>query len=92
MTQEPNSYITIQPNSHYHDAVRAAGMCKSNNYLVIDFYAWVKWYNDARFQRNPYVPTPTFVGHTYDAALKVAKELNEGILTAELNQLTEIEG
>ena len=80
MTQEPNSFITIQPNSHYHNAVYNSGMCKSHQYLVIDFYAWVKWYNDARFQRNPYVPTPTFVGETYDVVIQVAKELNESAM------------
>jgi len=92
MTQEPNSYITIQPNSHYHNAVYNAGMCKSQQYLVIDFFAWVKWYNDARFQRNPLVPTPVFAGDTYAVAIQVCKELNDGILTEQLNQLTEIEG
>jgi hypothetical protein len=89
MTQEPNSYITIQPNSHYHNAVYNAGMCKSHQFLVIDFYAWVKWYNDARFQRNPLVPTPTFIGENYDAVIKVAKELNEEVSKL---QLTRMEG
>jgi hypothetical protein len=46
---------------------------------VIDFFSWVKWYNDARFKRNPVVPAPVFCGDTYDVALKVCKELNEGI-------------
>jgi hypothetical protein len=77
MQKEPNSYITIQPNSHYHNAAYNAGLCKSNQYLVIDFEAWVKWYNDARFQRNPIVPTPTFSGDTYEVALKVRDELNQ---------------
>ena len=77
MSKEPNSYITIQPNSHYHNAAYNAGLCKSNQYLVIDFEAWVKWYNDARFQRNPLVPTPTFSADTYEIALKVRNELNQ---------------
>ena len=77
MQQEPNSYITIQPNSHYHNAAYNAGLCKSSQYLVIDFEAWVKWYNDARFQRNPLVPTPAFSGDTYEVALKVRDELNQ---------------
>ena len=79
MTKEPNSYITIQPSSHYHNACYNANMCKPDQYLVIDFYAWVKWYNDARMQRNPYVPTPVFAGDTYEAALKACKELNDSI-------------
>jgi hypothetical protein len=77
MTQEPNSYITIQPSSHYHNACYNANMCKPEQYLVIDFYSWVSWYNAARHQRNPIVPTPYFCGDTYEAALKVCKELNE---------------
>jgi hypothetical protein len=79
MYQEPNSYITIQPNSHYHNAAYNAGLCKSNQYLVIDFFSWVKWYNDARFQRKPLVPSPSYCGDTYDAALGVCKELNQGV-------------
>jgi hypothetical protein len=77
MYQEPNSYITIQPNSHYHNAAYNSGLCKSNQYLVIDFFSWVKWYNDARFQRKPIVPTPTFNADTYEVALKVCRELNQ---------------
>ena len=79
MYQEPNSYITIQPNSHYHNAAYNEGLCKSNQYLVIDFFSWVKWYNDARFQRKPLVPSPAYCGDTYDAALGVCKELNQGV-------------
>jgi hypothetical protein len=79
MNKETNSYITIQPSSHYHDAAWNANLCKSQQYLVIDFFSWVKWYNEARFQRRPLVPTPVFCGDTYDAALKVCKELNESL-------------
>jgi len=79
MNEETNSYITIQPSSHYHDAAWNANLCKAQQYLVIDFFSWVKWYNEARFQRRPLVPTPVFCGDTYDAALKVCKELNESI-------------
>ena len=79
MNKETNSYITIQPSSHYHDAAWNANLCKSQQYLVIDFLSWVKWYNEARFQRRPLVPTPVFCGDTYDAALKVCKELNESL-------------
>ena len=77
MEQETNSYIAIQPNSHYHNAAYNAGLCKSNQYLVVDFFSWVKWYNDARFQRNPLVPTPAFCADTYEIALKVRDELNQ---------------
>ena len=79
MDKETNSYITIQPSSHYHDAAWNANLCKSQQYLVIDFFSWVKWYNEARFQRRPLVPTPVFCGDTYDAALKVCKELNDSL-------------
>ena len=79
MNQEENSYITIQPSSHYHDAAWNANLCKAQQYLVIDFFSWVKWYNEARYQRRPLVPTPVFCGDTYDAALKVCKELNESL-------------
>ena len=85
MNNETNSYITIQPSSHYHNAAWNAGLCQSQQYLVIDFFSWVKWYNDARNQRNPHVPTPVFAGDNYDAALKVCKELNESITEAVSN-------
>ena len=85
MNNETNSYITIQPSSHYHNAAYNAALCKSQQYLVIDFFSWVKWYNDARNQRNPLVPTPVFAGDSYDAALKVCKELNESITEAVAN-------
>jgi hypothetical protein len=77
MAKEPNSYITIQPNSHYHNAAYNSGLCKSNQYLVIDFYSWIKWYNEARERRNPVVPTPAFNGDSYEVALQVRNELNE---------------
>jgi len=83
MEKETNSYITIQPSSHYHDAAYNANLCKSQQYLVIDFFSWVKWYNEARFQRKPLVPSPVFCGDTYDAALQVCKELNESITSAQ---------
>jgi len=86
MTKEPNSYITIQPDSHYHNAAYNKALCKANQYLVIDFYSWIAWYNAARFERNPIVPTPYFCGDTYEAALKVCKELNESALTHILEQ------
>ena len=76
---EMNSYITIQPSSHYHDAAYNANLCKAQQYLVIDFFSWVKWYNEARFQRRPLVPSPVFCGDTYDAALKVCRELNDSV-------------
>lgn len=79
MNKEPNSYITIQPNSHYHNAVYNEGLCKSHQYLVIDFFAWVKWYNDARNQRKVIVPPPCFIGETYDAAILACSQLNESM-------------
>jgi len=82
MEKESNSYITIQPSSHYHDAAWNANLCKAQQYLVIDFFSWVKWYNEARFQRRPLVPTPTFCADTYDAAIKVCKELNDSMTDA----------
>ena len=79
MYNEPNSYITIQPQSHYHDAAYNANLCKSQQYLIIDFFAWVKWYNEARYQSKPLVPTPVFCGDTFAIALRVCKELNDSI-------------
>ena len=79
MDKETNSYITIQPSSHYHDAAWNANLCKAQQYLVIDFFSWVKWYNEARFQRRPLVPTPVFCADTYDIAIKVCKELNDSL-------------
>lgn len=85
MNEETNSYITIQPSSHYHDAAWNANLCKAQQYLVIDFFSWVKWYNEARFQRRPLVPSPVFCGDTYDAALKVCKELNDSVKAGSQN-------
>ena len=83
MNEETNSYITIQPSSHYHDAAWNANLCKAQQYLVIDFFSWVKWYNEARFQRRPLVPTPVFCGDTYAAAIQVCKELNDSMADSE---------
>jgi len=79
MNKESNSYITVAPGSHYHNAAYNSAYCKSSQYLVIDFFAWTKWYNAARFQRNPEVPPPSFVGDTYEIALRVKTELNDSI-------------
>lgn len=75
-----NSFVTVAPSSHYHDACVLARFCKSSDYLVVGFNQWVKWYNEARYT-SQFIkpPAPAFIGDSYEIALDVRNALNEGI-------------
>jgi len=86
VTTEPDSWITIQPQSHYHDAAVSARYCTREQYLVISWSKWIKWYSEARWNGafNTQTPPPAFVGDTYAVALAVAAELNKPTTQTEM--------
>ena len=76
------TYVTINPGSFYHNAVMRKGWCSTDTWLVVGFLAWNKWYNQERFASKKdevKVPYPAATADTYQIALKMTNELNEGI-------------
>jgi len=79
---ETETWVTISPTGHYHNACVAFGYVVSGKHLVVGFLAWNKWYNEQRFTRVPIKPpVPVFAGDTYQIAKSVADELNKSITT-----------
>jgi hypothetical protein len=78
--EETDTWITINPTSFYHDACLSKGYCTAEQYLVINYSKWIKWYqisNNQNLRVLLTVPQPAFVGDTYAIALAVADELNK---------------
>lgn len=72
------SWLVINPGSHYHDACLSKALCKPNQFLVIGWNQWIKWYQNADKLGilSITTPPPAFVGDTYEIAKGVADELN----------------
>ena len=85
VTKDVDSWLTINPTSFYHDACVRKGYCTAEQYLVINWTKWIKWYQDSMAHGTSFisVPVPAFVGDTYAIALAVAAELNKPITTTE---------
>jgi len=85
VTKDADSWLTINPTSFYHDACVRKGYCTAEQYLVINWTKWIKWYQDSMAHGTSFisVPVPAFVGDTYAIALAVAAELNKPITTTE---------
>jgi len=85
VTNEPDTWLTIQPSSYYHEACLSKGYCAPEQYLVINWAKWIKWYQDSMAVGTSFVsvPPPAFVGDTYAIALAVAAELNKPVKTTE---------
>jgi hypothetical protein len=81
---ETDSYVVLSPGGHYHDWATKCEMVNSNQYAVMRFSAYTKWYNMARWAKSNKeialaLPTPAFVGDTYAIAQSVADELNQSM-------------
>ena len=85
ITNEPDTWLTINPTSYYHEACLSKGYCTAEQYLVINWNKWIKWYQDSMAVGVNFisVPPPAFVGDTYAIALAVAAELNKPTNTTE---------
>lgn len=84
---EADSWLTINPTSFYHDACVSKGYCTAEQYLVINWSKWIKWYQQSMQIGTSFVsvPPPAFVGDTYAIALAVAAELNKPTTTEGIN-------
>lgn len=82
---EADTWVTINPTSFYHDACVSKGYCTAEQYLVINWSKWIKWYQDSMAHGTSFitVPPPAFVGDTYAIALAVTAELNKPVTTTE---------
>ena len=84
INQETDSYVICSPGGHYHDWAVTCTLVKSNQYAVMRFSAYTKWYNKARWTNSSKeimlaLPTPVFVGDTLAIAQSVADELNQSL-------------
>lgn len=87
VSTETDTWLTINPTSFYHDACVSKGYCTAEQYLVINWTKWIKWYSDSMAHGTSFisVPLPPFVGDTYAIALRVAAELNKQTTTEGIN-------
>jgi hypothetical protein len=87
VSTEVDTWLTINPTSFYHDACVSKGYCTAEQYLVINWSKWIKWYQDSMAHGTSFisVPFPAFVGDTYAIALAVAAELNKPTTTEGIN-------
>jgi hypothetical protein len=85
VTKDADSWLTINPTSFYHDACVRKEYCTAEQYLVINWSKWIKWYQDSMAHGTSFitVPVPAFVGDTYAIALAVAAELNKPVTPTE---------
>jgi len=82
---DTDSFVILSPGGHYHDYAKLIGLLKSDQYAVIKFSKWNKWYNKARFTNSNKeiamtLPPPAFVGDTYAIAADMADELNKQLI------------
>jgi hypothetical protein len=78
---EPDSYIVLSPGGYYHDYAKLNGLMQSDQYAVMKYSVYLKWYNAARFANSnkkiaAILPPPAFVGNTYAIAQDIVNELN----------------
>ena len=85
VTKDADSWLTINPTSFYHEACVRKGYCTAEQYLVINWSKWIKWYQDSMAHGTSFitVPPPAFVGDTYAIALAVTAELNKPVTPTE---------
>ena len=76
-TETTDVWLAINPTSYYQEACVQHGLCKANQYLVINYSKWIIWYQES-MQKGVYQkpPTPAFASDIYSVVLDVARELN----------------
>jgi len=84
MNTETDSYVVLSPGGHYHDWAIKSTLIRSEQYAVMRFSEYTKWYNMARWAKSNKeialaLPAPAFVGDTYAIAQDVANELNQSM-------------
>lgn len=84
MNKEPNSYVVLSPSGSYHDYAKQRLLVNSDEYVVIDYFSWLNWYNKSRGNSNTNairesVPAPLYTTPDYATAQQIVKELNEKI-------------
>lgn len=82
------TWLVINPGSFYHDACLSKSFCTPDQYLVVGWGAWIKWYQNSMLVGTSRVttPPPAFVGDTYEIAKGVADELRNTKQTEGINK------
>lgn len=82
------TWLVINPGSFYHDACLSKSFCTTDQYLVVGWGAWIKWYQNSMQLGTSFVttPPPAFVGDTYEIAKGVADELRNNKQTEGINK------
>ena len=81
---EIDSYVVMAPGGSYHDWASLSNLVKPNQYAVIKFSQFNKWYGEARFTKSNAkiamtLPAPEFVADTYAEAQDIVSKLNKNL-------------
>ena len=79
---EIDSYVVMAPGGSYHDWASLSNLVKPNQYAIIKFSQFNKWYSEARFTNSNNkiamaLPAPEFIADTYAEAQNIANNLNK---------------
>ena len=79
---EIDSYVVMAPGGSYHEWASLSDLVKSNQYAVIKFSQFNKWYSEARFANSNKkiamaLPAPEFIADTYAEAQDIVNKLNK---------------
>lgn len=76
-----DSYVVMAPGGSYHDWASLNNLVKPNQYAIIKFSQFNKWYSEARWTNSNKkiamaLPAPKFVADTYAEAQDIVNKLN----------------
>jgi hypothetical protein len=79
---EIDSYVLMAPGGNYHDWASLSNLIKSNQYAIIKFSQFNKWYGEARFTNSNNkiamaLPAPEFIADSYEEAQDIVNKLNK---------------
>lgn len=79
---EIDSYVVMAPGGSYHDWASLSNLVKPNQYAIIKFSQFNKWYSEARFTNSNTkiamaLPAPEFVADTHAEAQDIVNKLNK---------------
>ncbi len=82
MRIETDSYVVMAPGGSYHDWASLSNLVRPNQYAVIKYSQFNKWYGEARFTNSNKkiamtLPAPEFVADTFEEAQEIVKRLNK---------------
>jgi len=79
-----NSFIVLGSGGNYGDYAKLRGYMKDGQFAVIKYWAWLAWYNEARFSNSrlkieDLLPKPKSIHNSEAEAKQVSNELNSAL-------------